>query len=108
MGGPQVTRPGKVLHLYSAMCLDHLTKTYGEKLYLGGRDNFPNWERVARDYDGVIISPYQFNRRMTLMWYYPWDCASGCIWRPTRVVQQVGPAEPVDWAAEQEQSNEED
>lgn len=40
-----------------------------------------DWRRVAEEYDGIIITPYQWRRRMELMWYYGWDCASGCIWR---------------------------
>jgi len=41
-----------------------------------------NWARLRELYDGIIISPYQWNLRMnqTTTWYYPWDCASGCIW----------------------------
>lgn len=45
------------------------------------RYNEVAWERVASDgYDGLIIAPYQWPRRMDAMWYYGWDCASGCIW----------------------------
>ena len=41
-----------------------------------------DWERVAKDCDGIIIAPYQWSIRMNddLFWYYPWDVASGCIW----------------------------
>jgi hypothetical protein len=39
-----------------------------------------DWNRVAEDYDGIIITPYQWEHRFGLMWYYGWDCASGCIW----------------------------
>lgn len=47
-----------------------------------------DWQRVAKDYDGVIIAPYIWScrlgfdseRRRISDWYYPWDCASGCIW----------------------------
>jgi hypothetical protein len=38
------------------------------------------WSRVAERYQGIIIAPYQWSARMDLMWYYTWDCASGCIW----------------------------
>ena len=42
-----------------------------------------NWARVAREYDGIIISPYLYSWDLgdDLKWYYGWDCASGCIWR---------------------------
>lgn len=41
-----------------------------------------NWERVSKIYQGVIITPYQWDRRLDFdcHWYYGWDCASGCIW----------------------------
>lgn len=39
-----------------------------------------DWLRVKQHYDGIIIAPYQWSLRYELMWYYGWDCASGCIW----------------------------
>ena len=39
-----------------------------------------DWQRVASDYDGLIIAPYQWSCRLGMDWYYGWDCASGCIW----------------------------
>lgn len=41
-----------------------------------------DWERVQLTYDGLVIAPYQWGMRMheDLLWYYAWDCASGCIW----------------------------
>lgn len=39
-----------------------------------------DWPAIARDYDGVIIAPYLWGFRLSHMWYYGWDCASGCIW----------------------------
>lgn len=38
------------------------------------------WAELAQQYDGIIIAPYQWTRRMVQGWYYSWDCASGCIW----------------------------
>ena len=40
------------------------------------------WEQVRKKYDGLIISPYRWSYRLNpdFMWYYGWDCASGCIW----------------------------
>ena len=43
----------------------------------------PNWAPTAAQYAGVIIAPYQWERRLdgdASDWYYGWDCASGCIW----------------------------
>lgn len=67
-----------ILHLTFASDLDRFTRDYGrEGSY---RDMEIAWHEVAELYDGLIIAPYQWTRRMDLMWYYSWDCASGCIW----------------------------
>jgi hypothetical protein len=41
-----------------------------------------DWKTIAKEYDGIVITPYQYQARMGIgtTWYYPWDCASGCIW----------------------------
>jgi len=41
-----------------------------------------NWSRVAEEWDGMVITPYQWSLRLDLdhLWYNGWDCASGCIW----------------------------
>lgn len=41
-----------------------------------------DWARVEKEYQGIIIAPYLYERRQSLhtFWYYSWDCASGCIW----------------------------
>jgi len=41
-----------------------------------------NWNEIKREYQGIIISPYQWECRLALesSWYYGWDCSSGCIW----------------------------
>lgn len=41
-----------------------------------------DWPAVVRRYDGIIIAPYLWERRLGSKcdWYYTWDCASGCIW----------------------------
>lgn len=41
-----------------------------------------DWHAVSKDYAGIEIDPYQQKARFELMWYYPWDVASGCIWDP--------------------------
>jgi hypothetical protein len=47
-----------------------------------GAELFIQWNAVAQLYSGIIIAPYIWERRMSrdTMWYYGWDCASGCIW----------------------------
>lgn len=49
------------------------------------RENYIDWVAVARAFDGIEITPYLWERRLegkAHKWYYGWDCASGCIWRP--------------------------
>lgn len=58
-----------------------------------GRDQHPDairWHEVAEKYDGILITPYQWDMRHSSMWYYTWDCASGCIWHP-RAVARIEP-----------------
>jgi hypothetical protein len=45
------------------------------------------WDKVARLYDGILIAPYQWQARWEheTLWYYTWDCASGCIWNPAAI-----------------------
>ena len=50
----------------------------------------PNWDDVVRQYDGLIIAPYQWAKRCDYSWYYGWDCASGVIWN-LRAVASVKP-----------------
>jgi len=40
------------------------------------------WQKVALDYQGIIIAPYHDSLRLhpNFRWYYLWDCASGCVW----------------------------
>lgn len=41
-----------------------------------------DWPQVAKEYAGIIVTPYIWRLRLEdgFSWYYPWDCASGCIW----------------------------
>lgn len=48
------------------------------------RDRVPDWIKVAQSFDGIEIAPYCWELRLDfdVGWYYPWDAASGCLWRP--------------------------
>ncbi len=46
----------------------------------GGDLGLIDWALVAAKYQGIIIAPYQWGHRLGMLWYYGWDCASGCIW----------------------------
>lgn len=50
--------------------------------YYDGNGMFMDWPKVAQLYQGIVITPYIWRCRMAMntFWYYPWDCASGCIW----------------------------
>lgn len=48
-----------------------------------------DWPRVMREAKGIIITPYNWECRHRLMWYYGWDCASACVW-------DLSTVEPVD------------
>lgn len=41
-----------------------------------------DWAPVQAEYGGILISPYQWGLRLSdkAPWYYPWDCASACVW----------------------------
>lgn len=69
----------KILVINSIEGLDRFTKKYGRGEY------HIDWVRVSEMYDGIEISPYQWSRRLSLMWYYGWDIASGCLWNLEQV-----------------------
>lgn len=49
------------------------------------------WNDIAMEYDGIIITPYQWEMRFDTVssWYYAWDCASGCIWNAVAIAEIV-------------------
>jgi len=49
--------------------------------------NLIDWSMVANKYAGIEINPYIYSARMDEFtnWYYPWDVASGCIWRKSGI-----------------------
>jgi hypothetical protein len=46
-----------------------------------------DWKRLeSLGFMGIEINPYLWKRRLSGgMWYYGWDCASGCIWNAEAV-----------------------
>lgn len=75
----------KILRIDSPEGIDlfhqaYATQTLYEREYTSQHRDWPiDWPMVAEDYDGIIIAPYQWSRRMSPHWYYNWDCASGCL-----------------------------
>lgn len=80
----------KILFIRSVEELDAFNAKYSYDLLAGlghrrsgaePRMDYIRWSLVAKEYDGIIITPYLWERRMDGgLWYYGWDCASGCIW----------------------------
>jgi hypothetical protein len=78
-----------ILRLHSPDELDEFSKRFAH----GGLDYEINhcvrWSEVANLWQGIIIEPYQWSRRLTphTSWYYGWDIASGCIWDAETVAE---------------------
>lgn len=78
----------RLIHLSGADQIDEFTRAYGlTDLASYGLSGLAqgyaiDWCRLADEYQGIIIAPYVWERRLKggARWYYPWDCASGCIW----------------------------
>ena len=82
-----------LLSLSTVAALDEFSETYGVDRggplrALGGRYiDAVDWQAVAAKYAGILITPYVWECRLSSQtaWYYPWDCASGCIWDPAAI-----------------------
>ena len=80
--------PGhRVLHLGTSERILALSKAYGMKSPSAGGITYDyvrriDWVGVAELYDGIIITPYDWDLRTDSRtdWFYGWDCASACIW----------------------------
>jgi hypothetical protein len=69
----------KILKITNSEELLAFNKNYGVKTQFY---NVIDWVKVASEYGGIEISPYNYKLRMEreVFWYYGWDVASGCIW----------------------------
>lgn len=105
-----LTRNANILRIGSVENLDLFTRTYdaGEHFNKSGIPipkgmfsigTFMDWPKIVKGYQGLIITPYLWKRRMDYLWYYGWDCASGCsIWDArciARVVSRPTTAKPI-------------
>jgi hypothetical protein len=88
----------RICYINSVAELDDFADAYGQKPthHLFRNEPSIRWADVADDFDGIIITPYQWERRLHRgsSWYYGWDCASGCIWRG-RAVASIEPTVPL-------------
>lgn len=72
-----------LLHLCDYADLTNFTNQYkkaDDPRFEGLGSMWIDWDRVKQGYQGLMIFPYCWEARLELMWYYGWDCASGCIW----------------------------
>jgi hypothetical protein len=78
-----VTHEARILQLTSPKEIDIFTRVF----HRPNRSPYSqiaeiDWPRLRDHYDGLIITPHQWDRRWDprTLWYSLWDCASGCIW----------------------------
>lgn len=77
-------KDSNILRLNSTQNILNFTEKYNKVVYseYGLFGHQIDWARLAEEYQGLIISPYNFELRLDRRthWYYGWDCASGYIW----------------------------
>lgn len=84
-----LSHKAKILFINSVNELDNFHNQY--QAALPGMEKWGNhyidWKAVAKDFQGILITPYLYERRFTegMNWYYSWDCASGCIWNKSAI-----------------------
>lgn len=68
-------------HNAKVLVLDTIVKMheFNKKYICAGSPNI-SWNKVASEYQGILITPYHPSLRSKFGWYSHWDCASGCIW----------------------------
>lgn len=77
----QLSPLAKILHIHNSEDLHRFDTEYHIPLSWTQDRWSIDWQRVANDWQGIIISPYLWSERLgKLSWYYGWDCASGSIW----------------------------
>lgn len=69
-----------ILRLSSKREIQKFQREYGSRI--GRLLHIIDWQAVGQHYDGIEIAPYCWPARLEVLWYYSWDCASGCLWRP--------------------------
>lgn len=79
----ELVADARILRCQNAFDLDCLTERYKIEVPSSSWHRVTiDWSRVAGEYQGIIIAPYVWSRKLheAYDWYYGWDCASGCIW----------------------------
>jgi hypothetical protein len=91
----------RLVYIKDVLELDAFHKRYKANpfIHIGLSTEYIDWRLVAAEYDGIEIAPYLWERRLMgppHSWYYSWDCASGCVWRP-RGIQVKLKVGVLDW-----------
>ena len=83
----ELAENANILYISSSKQLVNFTESYTKYSKTPSYYSRIDWERVANEYQGLIISPYIWDCRLlsVTFWYYGWDCASGCIWDHTAI-----------------------
>jgi hypothetical protein len=98
----EVAPGARLLILSSGEEIERFTQTFGHPGKNERHDIFLiDWDQVRAQYDGLIITPYIWEKRLDLLWYYGWDCASGCLWNPDVVKIKLIQVSPVPAAVQE-------
>ncbi len=75
----------RTLRLTTPQEILNFTEDFGDPLDTWKVD----WPAIAAKWGGIEIAPYQWSLRFDVRarWYYGWDVASGCLWRPEALVR---------------------
>lgn len=85
-----LSETANIRRLSNALEIDELTERYAFPGQRHCRYRM-DWKQIADGYDGIIIAPYIWSRRLDggADWYYSWDCASGCIWNAAAIKEII-------------------
>jgi hypothetical protein len=73
---------GSEYNKYLPDAIKQIEDIYG----FAGKPDYIDWWQVTDLYAGIEICPYLWERRLEGgLWYYGWDCASGCVWDASAV-----------------------
>lgn len=64
------------------------TEIFNQQLGIDSKLLMRHWidyVKLAENYGGIEIIPYLYSHRFQSMWYYGWDCASGCVFKKSSI-----------------------
>lgn len=71
------------IYFKSVTSVKKQNRNFNRRREINPRNVSIDWKKVANEYDGIEINPMIYKLRlMGLSWYYTWDVAGGCIWKP--------------------------